>query len=89
MPVPIGVLKDLGQQRGLPLTPREREVVATLLAGHVTRGGIAETLGLAERTVNTHLEHIYAKAGAINMVDLVLMALGRKASAVDFSEIVW
>lgn len=73
---------------GTPLTRRELDVVRSLLAGHVTTADMGKALGIDARTVESHLTHIYAKSGAINLADLMLMALGRKPSAVDF-DIAW
>jgi DNA-binding NarL/FixJ family response regulator len=52
--------------RGSPasiLTPREREVSA-LIARGFTNSQIAEQLVLSVRTVERHIENIYAKLGA-------------------------
>jgi predicted ATPase/DNA-binding NarL/FixJ family response regulator len=48
--------------RPSPLTRREREVAA-LIARGLTNRQIAETLFIAERTADTHVEHILAKLG--------------------------
>ncbi len=51
---------------GLPraggLTPREADVIEWVAKGKTNRD-IAEILGMSPRTVNKHLEHIYAKLG--------------------------
>ena len=49
----------------LPVTPRETEVLIWLARGKSNRD-IAEILGLSPRTVNKHLEQIYAKLGVEN-----------------------
>lgn len=76
---------ELGEGLGLSLSGRETQIVKLILAGHTTRSSIAPPLSISERTVHHHLFHIYAKTGAINMTDLVLMAMGRKSCAVDMS----
>ncbi|HUG15876.1 MAG TPA: LuxR C-terminal-related transcriptional regulator [Thermomicrobiales bacterium] len=43
-----------------PLSPREREVAALIARGHTNRQ-IAAELFIAERTVDTHVEHILTK----------------------------
>ena len=48
--------------RSGPLTRREREVAA-LIARGMTNRQIAEELFIAERTADTHVEHILAKLG--------------------------
>ncbi len=44
------------------LTPREIDVIEWVAKGKTNRD-IAEILGMSPRTVNKHLEHIYAKLG--------------------------
>jgi DNA-binding CsgD family transcriptional regulator len=58
------------------LTRREQEVVAAIVSGHVTMGMLAEKMMVSGRTIQTHLTNIYQKLGAVNMVDLVLIAVG-------------
>ncbi len=57
------------------LTPREREVL-----GHIANGSdnlkVAATLGIAERTVKSHVSNIFRKMGAENRVELALVARG-------------
>lgn len=70
---------ELGALHGKPLTRREQDVVQAVLAGCTTRQTIGAHLTVSYRTANAHLWRIYAKTGAINLADLVLMAVGRKA----------
>jgi DNA-binding CsgD family transcriptional regulator len=49
----------------LPITAREAEVLALLVAGH-TNDGIAHELGISRHTVVRHVEHVYAKLGVHN-----------------------
>lgn len=70
---------------GTPLTDRELQIVGTILDGNTTYVQIAAVLVLSVRTVQTHLQNIYAKCGANNMTDVVLMCLGRRRCAVDLS----
>ena len=46
-----------------PLTPREREVIRLLAAGQ-SNEAIARELVLSVRTVERHVENLYAKIGA-------------------------
>ena len=55
--------KDVGKQLGL--TTRESEVLSWLSKGKTNRD-IAQILGLSPRTVDKHLEQIYAKLGVEN-----------------------
>ncbi|HXY99461.1 MAG TPA: LuxR C-terminal-related transcriptional regulator [Stellaceae bacterium] len=48
--------------RSLPITRREREVLAILAAGK-TNADIAALLSISPRTVQKHLEHVYEKLG--------------------------
>ena len=60
----------------LPITPREREVLTWVGAGKSDRQ-IADILGMSNRTVQKHLEHIYEKLGVETRTAAVMRALGR------------
>jgi predicted ATPase/DNA-binding CsgD family transcriptional regulator len=60
----------------LVLTRREREVAA-LVARGMTNRQTAETLLVAPRTVETHLEHIFAKLGIQSRAELAAWAAVR------------
>lgn len=52
------------------ITPRESEVIKLVCEGKTIRGGIADTMFVAEKTVETHLYNIYRKCGCRNRVEL-------------------
>lgn len=52
------------------LTPREREVLDMVMAGHANKI-IAKNLGISYRTVELHRSHILQKTGKNNMIELV------------------
>ena len=54
-----------------PLTAREREVVEHVLAGE-SNAEIAVALGMSEKTVKTHLTHVYAKVGVRSRTELTV-----------------
>ena len=58
----------------LQLTPRESEVLMWIARGKSNRD-IAEILSLSPRTVNKHLEQIYAKLGVENRASAAAMAV--------------
>jgi DNA-binding CsgD family transcriptional regulator len=58
----------------LPLTRREREVLAILAAGK-TNDEIAAVLGISPRTVQKHLEHVFEKLGVETRTAAALHAL--------------
>ncbi|MGH6755179.1 MAG: response regulator transcription factor, partial [Bradyrhizobium sp.] len=60
--------------RDLGLTTREGEVLAWLSKGKANRD-IAQILGLSPRTVDKHLEQIYAKLGVENRTAAAAMAV--------------
>jgi DNA-binding NarL/FixJ family response regulator len=58
----------------LPLTPREAEVLLWIMRGKSNRD-IGEILGLSPRTVNKHLEQIFAKLGVENRTAAAALAV--------------
>ena len=61
--------------RTFELTPAElRVMLAIVEAGGVREA--ADTLGVAETTVKTHLHRVFAKTGASRQADLVKLAAG-------------
>lgn len=65
----------LAMHAGLqPLSQREQEVLEELAKGKPTRE-IAETLGLGEETVKSHLSRLYQKLRAKDRVEAVVVAM--------------
>jgi non-specific serine/threonine protein kinase len=62
--------------RGAGLTPRELEVLRLLVAGHSDKE-IADALFIGTRTVQSHVEHIYAKLGVRNRHEATAVAVRR------------
>jgi DNA-binding response OmpR family regulator/DNA-binding CsgD family transcriptional regulator len=58
----------------LPITLREAEVLLWIARGKANRD-IAEILGLSPRTVNKHLEQIFAKLGVENRTSAATLAI--------------
>jgi two-component system nitrate/nitrite response regulator NarL len=58
------------------LTPRELEIVATVVAGY-TNDDIARKLSISTKTVKHHLTNIFAKLGVSNRLELALLAVQR------------
>lgn len=56
------------------LTPREIEVLQLIARGASTRG-VAERLGIALKTAETHIERIYTKTGASTRSTVTLFAM--------------
>ena len=61
------------RQRYDQLTPREREVMALVVAGQLNKQ-VASELSTTERTIKFHRAHIMEKMGAESLADLVRMA---------------
>ena len=59
------------------LTPMERKVVDLVAEGLANRE-VAERLFISERTVGSHLTHVYAKVGVASRTELVAAAVGRR-----------
>lgn len=68
-----GGLEDLRLERSPRLTPRERDVLELLAAGHRNHD-IAARLGLSEKTVRNHASHLLLKFGAEDRTSLVIRA---------------
>jgi DNA-binding NarL/FixJ family response regulator len=58
------------------LTPREREVLSLLGEG-MKAVAIAHRLGVSPRTVEKHLENVYAKVGVRDRLSAVLLLYHR------------
>jgi DNA-binding CsgD family transcriptional regulator len=58
----------------LPVTGREREVLALVAAGK-TNGEIAAVLAISARTVQKHLEHVFQKLGVETRTAAAVCAL--------------
>jgi DNA-binding NarL/FixJ family response regulator len=71
-----GIVERIDQQRTLVpiLTERERSVLEAAAAG-LTAREIGRRLGVRERTVTTHLNHIYRKLGASGRIAAVSAAM--------------
>jgi DNA-binding NarL/FixJ family response regulator len=65
-----------GREPEDPLTPREIEVLKLIAEAHTNRE-IAETLGLAEKTVESHRGNLLSKLGMRDRVELVRYAIRR------------
>jgi DNA-binding CsgD family transcriptional regulator len=79
---PAGELVSIPTLRAAGLTAREAEVLRLVALGH-TNPQIAAKLTLSPRTVQKHLEHVYAKLGASSRTQALLTAwsIGRTATA--------
>lgn len=64
------------------LTPREREVLRLVALGRSNRE-IAESLGVGEETVKTHVTNVLSKLMADNRAQAVVQALKRGLVALD------
>jgi DNA-binding NarL/FixJ family response regulator len=64
---------------GVPLTPRESEVLKLLIGGQGNRE-IGAHLGIDPNTVKAHLGRIMRKAGVGNRVELTMYALHRSST---------
>lgn len=75
-----GQEETLRQQFGL--TQRESEVLLWIARGKANRD-IGEILGLSPRTVNKHLEQVYAKLGVENRASAAIRAVQHLQSPLD------
>jgi DNA-binding NarL/FixJ family response regulator len=67
---------DAAGDPGTTLTPREHEVLELIAAGRSNKR-IALELGIAEKTVKTHVGHLMAKLGVSDRTQAALLAVRR------------
>lgn len=68
-----GVSRRSAGRRWHPLSERERDVVRLLMEG-LSNGEIAAALGIASKTVEGHLGHLFERFGCVTRTDLALRA---------------
>ena len=64
------------------LTPRELAALRSMADGH-TNKEIAAALGISERTVKTHLAHLFEKLGVTSRTEAVKVATRRGLVRLD------
>ncbi len=64
-------------QRRFGLTPREMEIISTIVAGY-TNKDIAQKFSISEQTVKHHLTNIFDKLGVSNRLELALYAVNHR-----------
>ncbi|MGH8777315.1 MAG: HD domain-containing phosphohydrolase [Jiangellaceae bacterium] len=69
-----GATSPLATRRPADLTEREVDVLRLIARGRTNKQA-ATDLGLSPKTVNTHVEHIYAKAGVTTRAAATLFAI--------------
>ena len=65
------------QQKHFGLTPRELEIVETIVYGYSNRD-IAQKFSISERTVKHHLSNIFDKLGVSSRLELALFAVNHR-----------
>lgn len=80
----VGALREFTQSQNghttkgaFGLTPREMEIVATVVAGY-SNAEIARKYKLSEQTVKHHLSSIFDKVGVFNRLELALFAVNHR-----------
>ena len=77
----LTAVERMAERKGFnALTPREREVLAQIVAGASNKEA-GRTLGISPRTIEVHRARIMDKLGAKNAADLVRSCCGASASA--------
>ncbi len=66
--------------RNFGLTPREIEVITTIVAGY-SNLDIAEKFSVSEHTVKHHISHIFDKLGVSNRLELALFAVNHQLTS--------
>ena len=65
---------DADRPEPVPLTPRERQVAALVASGRTNRQ-IGRVLGISEKTVEVHLQHVMVKLGAHSRAEVAAWAV--------------
>ena len=73
---PLDQFEPIARHETPNLSPSEREILRLVAEGNTT-ATIAAMLGLAARTVDTHVNNAVAKLGAFNRVHAVATAMKR------------
>jgi DNA-binding NarL/FixJ family response regulator len=68
---------DEPPQKRYGITPREMEVISTIVAGY-TNKDIAQKFSISEQTVKHHLTNIFDKLGVSNRLELALFAVNHR-----------
>ena len=68
---------EAADNKGFGLTPREKQVVALIVAGY-TNKDIAKKFGISEHTVKHHLTNVFDKLGVSNRLELVLFSIDHR-----------
>jgi len=63
-----------GDEKALPLSPEERQLIALIVDGHTNRGA-ARYFSLCERTIYRRMVRIRSKLGVSNRFELMLFAI--------------
>jgi two-component system, LuxR family, response regulator FixJ len=73
----LAAVERMAERKGFnTLTPRERDVLAQIVAGASNKEA-GRSLKISPRTIEIHRARIMDKLGARNAADLVRIALGR------------
>ncbi len=72
-----GTPQAAGRARSFGLTPRELDIVATIVAGYSNRE-IAKQLAISEDTVKNHLTNVFDKLGVSSRLELALFAVDHR-----------
>lgn len=70
----MGRADEVNVERPAGLTEREVDVLRLIARGHTNKQA-ARTLGISPKTVGTHVEHVYAKAGVSTRAAVTLFAI--------------
>jgi DNA-binding NarL/FixJ family response regulator len=81
---PVGVAEVRAPVPEVPLSPRERQVLA-LIAQGLTHHQIARRMDIAKATVDTYVERIRAKLRLGNKAELTIAAVNLAVPAMPFA----
>jgi DNA-binding NarL/FixJ family response regulator len=77
-------VEEISQQKDFGLTPREREIVALVVAGY-SNPEMAQRFSISQQTVKHHVSNVFDKLGVSNRLELALFAVNHRLTDAELA----